>query len=130
MRYAAIIEKTGNGYSAYVPDLPGCVVAGDSSQEVESLIREAVALHVDMLLEHGGPVPEPQTSAAFVDVSLTEQELSMRKRAGAEHHVDRVDDDLRKTGVYPVDRVAGILDKDALGKGVSVDDYIEEIRGR
>ena len=68
MKYAAIIEKTGNGYSAYVPDLPGCVAAGDSREETESLIREAIALHLELLRKHGDPVPEPQTSAALVEV--------------------------------------------------------------
>ncbi len=68
MRYAVIIEKTGNGYSAYVPDLPGCVAAGDSSEEVESLIREAITLHLESLREHGDSIPEPQTPAALVEV--------------------------------------------------------------
>ena len=51
MKYAAIIEKTGNGYSAYVPDLPGCVAAGDTPAETEGLIQEAVLHHIDMLRE-------------------------------------------------------------------------------
>ena len=68
MKYAAIIEKTDNGYSAYIPDLPGCVAAGDTSEEVESLIREAAVLHVDMLQELGDPVPEPQTAISLVEV--------------------------------------------------------------
>ncbi len=68
MKYAAIIEKTDNGYSAYVPDLPGCVAAGDTTEEVESLIREAAVLHVDMLRELGDPVPDPQTAISLVEV--------------------------------------------------------------
>ena len=68
MKYAVVIEKTGNGYSAYAPDLPGCIAAGDSVAEVEELIREAMILHVESLREHGDPVPEPQTSAALVEV--------------------------------------------------------------
>ncbi len=68
MKYTVVIEKTGNGYSAYAPDLPGCIAAGDSVAEVEELIREAMILHVESLREHGDPVPEPQTSAALVEV--------------------------------------------------------------
>ena len=68
MKYTVVIETTGNGYSAYAPDLPGCIAAGDSVAEVEELIREAMILHVESLREHGDPVPEPQTSAALVEV--------------------------------------------------------------
>ena len=68
MKYTVVIEKTGNGYSVYAPDLPGCIAAGDSVAEVEELIREAMILHVESLREHGDPVPEPQTSAALVEV--------------------------------------------------------------
>ena len=68
MKYTVVIEKTGNGYSAYAPDLPGCIAAGDSVAEVEELIREAMILHVESLRQHGDPVPEPQTSAALVEV--------------------------------------------------------------
>ena len=68
MQYTVVIETTGNGYSAYAPDLPGCIAAGDSVAEVEELIREAMILHVESLREHGDPVPEPQTSAALVEV--------------------------------------------------------------
>ena len=68
MRYAAVIEKTGNGFSAYVPDLPGCVAAGDTRAETEALIREAVAEHLVLLQESGDLVPEPQASTSLVDV--------------------------------------------------------------
>ena len=68
MKYAAIIEKTDNEYSAYVPDLPGCIAAGDTTEEVESLIREAAVLHVEMLRELGDPVPDPQTAISLVEV--------------------------------------------------------------
>ena len=66
MDYVVVIEKTGNGYGAHVPDLPGCIAAGDTREETEALIREAVACHVQMLREHGDPVPEPQASASLV----------------------------------------------------------------
>ena len=68
MQYAILIEKTDNGYSAYAPDLPGCVAAGDTQAEVEALLREAIVLHLESLREHGEPIPEPLTTAALVDV--------------------------------------------------------------
>lgn len=68
MSYTAIIEKTSNGYSAYVPDLPGCIAAGDTRKETEALIQEAVTLHLDMLRANGDPIPEPLTTARSVPV--------------------------------------------------------------
>ena len=68
VKYTVVIEKTDNGYSAYAPDLPGCIAAADSVSDVEELMREAITLHVESLREHGDPVPEPQTSAALVEV--------------------------------------------------------------
>ena len=68
MTYAIVIERTGNGYSAYVPDLPGCVAAADSCEEAEELIREAVAFHLESLREYGDPIPEPRTSVGSVEV--------------------------------------------------------------
>ena len=56
MRYTVVIEKTHNGYSAYAPDLPGCVAAADTRAEVRELINEAIHLHVDSLREHGDPI--------------------------------------------------------------------------
>ena len=66
MTYTAIIEKTSNGYSAYVPDLPGCIAAADTRNETEALIQEAVTLHLDMLRANGEPIPEPLTTARSV----------------------------------------------------------------
>ena len=68
MKYTVVIEETDNGYSAYAPDVPGCVAAGDTVPEVEDLIREALVLHLESLREHGEPVPEPRASAALVEV--------------------------------------------------------------
>ncbi|MDE0075857.1 MAG: type II toxin-antitoxin system HicB family antitoxin [bacterium] len=68
MTYAIVIERTLNGYSAYVPDLPGCVAAGDSQEETEKLISEAVAYHLESLRERGNPIPEPQTAVRLVEV--------------------------------------------------------------
>ena len=68
MKYAAVIERTGNGYSAYVPKLPGCVAAGDTRAETEALIREAVVEHLELLRDSGELVPEPQASTSLVEV--------------------------------------------------------------
>lgn len=67
MQYAVVIEKAGNGYSAYVPDIPGCIAAAETLDETESLIREAVVLHLEMLREDGGPIPQPETQAVLVE---------------------------------------------------------------
>lgn len=68
MKYVVVYERTPSGWSAYVPDLPGCVAAGDTRDEVERLIREAIALHVASLREYGEPVPEPSTQVGLVEV--------------------------------------------------------------
>ena len=68
MKYAVVIEKGENNYSAYVPDLQGCVATGKTKDEVSRNAREAVAFHIEGLREDGLPVPEPQTSAEFVEV--------------------------------------------------------------
>ena len=68
MTYVAIIEATGNGYSAYVPDLPGCVAAGDTREETEALIEEAIGSHIEMLREQGEQVPPPHTTSSHASV--------------------------------------------------------------
>lgn len=68
MKYAVIIEKAANNYSACVPDLPGCVATGKTREETAQNIREAIAFHLEGLREEGMPIPEPQTSAEFVEV--------------------------------------------------------------
>jgi len=67
MRYGIVIERTPNNYSAYVPDLPGCVAAGDSVEEAEREIREAIRFHIEGLLEDGLPIPEPSSICEFVE---------------------------------------------------------------
>ena len=71
MRYAVVFEQSPNNWSAYVPDLPGCVAAGDTREETEALIREAVALHVESLLAHHEPVPTPEAWTGTVEVPET-----------------------------------------------------------
>ena len=69
MRYAIVIEKAEGNYSAYVPDLPGCVATGATVAEVETEIREAIAFHVEGLREDGIAVPEPKSQVEYVEVS-------------------------------------------------------------
>lgn len=67
MRYAIIIEKTKTNFSAYVPDLPGCVATGTTVAEVEEAIKTAIQMHVEGLKEDGLPVPGPTSLAEYVD---------------------------------------------------------------
>jgi len=69
MRYAIVVEKGPTSYGAYVPDLPGCVAAGKTREEVLKLIREAIQFHVDEMREDGLPVPEPLSSAEYIEVA-------------------------------------------------------------
>ena len=71
MKYIFVLEESENGFSAYVPDLPGCVAAGSTLEETEELIREAVVLHVEWLREHDEPVPEPGVRTGIVE-SMTD----------------------------------------------------------
>ena len=68
MKYLIVIEPTETGFSAYSPDLPGCAATGATRQECEANMREAIEFHLDGLREEGEPIPEPATSAAFVEV--------------------------------------------------------------
>jgi predicted RNase H-like HicB family nuclease len=70
MRYAIVIEKAEGNYSAYVPDLPGCVATGATVQEVEREIREAISFHLDGLREDGLPVPPGESTVDYVDVTV------------------------------------------------------------
>ena len=70
IKLLAIIEKTDNGYSAYLPDLPGCIAAGDTREETEQLIREGAGYHIEELQITGQTVPEPTTTAIVVEVEL------------------------------------------------------------
>jgi predicted RNase H-like HicB family nuclease len=58
--YAVVIESGPNNLSAYLPDLPGCITTGGTVEEVEQNIREAIELHLEGIVEDGGPIPEPQ----------------------------------------------------------------------
>lgn len=69
MRYAIVIEQTAANYSAYVPDLPGCIATGSSMSEVEAQIREAIAFHLDGLREDGLPIPTASSHVEYVDIA-------------------------------------------------------------
>lgn len=69
MRYAIVIEKTENNYGAWAPDLPGCVAVGDTVEEVEQLMREAIELHIAGMREDGDPIPPPSVKVNYVDVA-------------------------------------------------------------
>jgi predicted RNase H-like HicB family nuclease len=66
VRYAVLLEPTGTGYSAHVPDLSGCIAAGDTLEETVQLMREAIRIHLKGLSEDGEPIPEPTTIAEYV----------------------------------------------------------------
>ena len=67
-RYAVVIEKAPGNYSAYVPDLPGCIATGATIEETEREIREAIEFHLEGLRDAGQPIPEPTSRMAYVEV--------------------------------------------------------------
>ena len=69
MRYAVVIEKANGNYSAYVPDLPGCIATGQTVREVELEISEAIAFHIEGMVEDGLPVPQPVSQVEYVEVA-------------------------------------------------------------
>jgi len=68
MRYTVILEHGDNSWGAHVPDLPGCVAAGETREEALQLIREAIELHIQGLREEGLPVPAPRSEGEIVEV--------------------------------------------------------------
>ena len=71
MKYVAIVVKTGNGYSAHLPDLPGCIAAGDTFEETSRLIQEALVFHLEGIAEDGEAIPEPTSTAIEVEAPAT-----------------------------------------------------------
>jgi predicted RNase H-like HicB family nuclease len=67
MRYGIVIEKGSHNYSAYVPDLPGCVSTGRTVDELRRNIQEAVELHLEGLRKDGDPIPPPTTLCEYID---------------------------------------------------------------
>ena len=70
MRYAIVVDKGPTSYGAYVPDLPGCVATAETRSDVLQLIREAIEFHIETMREDGLPVPEPSSSAEYVEVAM------------------------------------------------------------
>ena len=68
MRYAVVIEKAEGNYSAYVPDLPGCIATGATVSEVEAEIREAIAFHLDGMRADGASLPAPSSLVEYIEV--------------------------------------------------------------
>ena len=69
MHYVVVIEKGDSNYSAYVPDLPGCVTTGATLEEVKQMIAEAIEFHLEGMLEDGLPIPQPTSIAHEVEVA-------------------------------------------------------------
>jgi len=70
MRYAVVIERAGDNYSAYVPDLPGCIATGAKLEQTEQLIREAIQFHLAGLREDGLPIPQASGQVDYVEVTV------------------------------------------------------------
>ena len=68
MRYLVVVEESSGGFSAYSPDLPGCVATGATRQEVEDEMTKAIVFHIDGLRAEGLDAPQPRTSSIYVDV--------------------------------------------------------------
>jgi predicted RNase H-like HicB family nuclease len=71
MEYLVIYEQSADGWGAYVPDLPGLGVVGDSLEEVQQLIKDGIPLHLQALKEHGDPIPRPTAKSDYVAVNAT-----------------------------------------------------------
>jgi predicted RNase H-like HicB family nuclease len=69
MKYAVVIENSGVNFSAYAPDLPGCVATGTTLEETEANIREAIEFHLDGMREDGTPIPPPSSRVDYVEVA-------------------------------------------------------------
>ena len=69
MRYAIVLERGPTSYGAYVPDLPGCVAAAETREEALRLIREAIEFHLEEMTAESIPVPEPSSSAEYVEIA-------------------------------------------------------------
>jgi predicted RNase H-like HicB family nuclease len=80
MRYAIIIEKGENNYSAYAPDVPGCVATGNTLKEVQQQMKEALEFHFEGMRLDGDPVPPPTSLCRYVDVEVPEAARKLRPK--------------------------------------------------
>lgn len=69
-KFVVVFERSATGYGAYVPDLPGCVTVGDTLEEAERNIREAIEGHIEVMREHGESVPKPTTTAQEIAIEI------------------------------------------------------------
>ena len=69
MKYAVVIEKAESNFSAFVPDLPGCVATGSTIEEVEEQIREAIEFHIEDMKQEGEEIPQPKSSVEYIEVA-------------------------------------------------------------
>lgn len=81
MQYAIVIEKAKRNYSAYCPDVPGCIATGPTVATTVRLMREALELHLKGLAEDGEPIPDPESIVDYVDVALPEPARRNRRKA-------------------------------------------------
>jgi predicted RNase H-like HicB family nuclease len=72
LKYAVVFERSSDGYGVFVPDLPGCISVGDTLEEAESNIREAIAGHIAVMRDHGEVVPSPTALAQYVEVPFND----------------------------------------------------------
>ena len=70
MKYLVVIEKTQTGFSAYSPDLPGCVTTGTTQEEIKKSMEEAIAFHLEGLKLEGEPIPQPHSTSAYVEAAI------------------------------------------------------------
>jgi len=69
-KYAVVFERSADGYGAFVPDLPGCITVGETLEETERNIREAITGHIVVMEEHGETVPPPTTLAEYIEIPI------------------------------------------------------------
>lgn len=92
-QFLVVIEKAGRGYSAYSPDLPGCIATGKTRKEVERSMHEAIAFHIEGMIEDGLPIPQSYASAAFVLQQIpsrrkaTPRSRTLHRSRGARKHL-------------------------------------------
>ena len=76
MQYAVVIENAGNNYSAYCPDVPGCIATGETVEDAVQQMQEALTFHLEGMAEDGESAPEPATHVAYVDVGVPVEAVS------------------------------------------------------
>jgi predicted RNase H-like HicB family nuclease len=83
MKYAIVIEKAKRNFSAYVPDLPGCISTGGTLDETVRLMQEAMEYHIESMLQDGDAVPAPTTQCREVEIDLDKIAETVRAQAGS-----------------------------------------------